>query len=449
MYFTAPTVAAHEVYLLKNHILTTLFWQLFGNTSAQCFGNFIISSNGIGGNTLKAITSSDTSNTAVYNWSIYSNSQIIFVDSNTLQTHFQFDTNGTYQVCMQIMDTSGPCSFDTCKAVQVRDAVYHPMLDSVNIWHLIINLCFEAQPHGGGTTRSDQCNVNPNSNQFFTGGDTIYNSVHYKPIYDQLSNCSPGYLREDVATRKIYFTYAIGKPEILLYDFSLQIGDSVLLSYQPVNYYNTSADSGFWHLDSIGAAHISVGTRRAFFLSRKGNSMSWLEGTGSLAHPLYLFEDQFGYGCSEFFCNSNYLMVPYRSMSFLSCFSHTNFVYFDTCAYLEALSLQGGCFAVFDSCDYGVVCGAVNEIAALASFKIFPNPATNEAVLQLNVVQGDNFSIILHDLQGKQLMAEKELGWLSDGQHSAVINLQGLSAGFYLIECRTIEGSVYSKLVVL
>ncbi|MCC7027977.1 MAG: T9SS type A sorting domain-containing protein [Saprospiraceae bacterium] len=88
-------------------------------------------------------------------------------------------------------------------------------------------------------------------------------------------------LREDTSTRKVY--RIIDGEDHLLYDFSLQVGDSILL------------DNGkYYKVSSITNINVIGGTRRRFNLIHytgnvAGYSEAWIEGVGSYKHPLAPF----------------------------------------------------------------------------------------------------------------------------------------------------------------
>lgn len=87
-------------------------------------------------------------------------------------------------------------------------------------------------------------------------------------------------LREDTSSRKVY--RIIDGKDHLLYDFSLQVGDSILL------------ENGLCYiLSSITNINVISGTRRRFNLIHNtgfpGSSEIWIEGVGSYEHPLKPF----------------------------------------------------------------------------------------------------------------------------------------------------------------
>ena len=345
-----------------------------------------------------------------------------------------------------------PDSNANCTSLTITlPLVYHHLLDTANIWHSTGNGCAVALPHGNNG-RSISCFGNGGPpQQCWTGSDTVVDSVHYSIVYtgDVNYSCLAGFIREDTLRGKVFFKDNPGDPEWLLYDFSMRVGDSVDLLFQdgiPSTY------SGFWHLNNISIVNTPGGARRAYYLTHDWQSLTWLEGVGSPVFPVYLYYPPVT-ACGFFVgCNQPYGLIGNDDrVSVLTCYSHSSLLYFDSCAYESVLNLPGyyNCGrTITDSCDYGAICGAVEDIAELSSFTLLPNPATTQVNVQLDVKQADKFSIVLSDLQGKEVTPVQNLGLLNGGSHSAVIDLQNLSPGFYLVECRTDAGSLYSKLVV-
>ena len=64
---------------------------------------------------------------------------------------------------------------------------------------------------------------------------------------------------------------------------------------------------------------------------------------------------------------------------------------------------------------------------------VYPNPTDARLNLQFNVPVADDFSLSLHDAQGK-LVIEKKLGTLSTGVHYETLDLGHLPQGMYV--CR-------------
>jgi hypothetical protein len=146
---------------------------------------------------------------------------------------------------------------------------YYPMLDSVNTWSYATQLMGVRLP---ASTQSMPCSypIGTYSNTFteFTLADTLINSTWYKPVIISSLPCTIGYMREDTAQQKVYFLDNQGNPEIVLYDFSMQVGDTITLNFYPGGY-----TSGVYTLDSIVNVSIYAGTRRAFYLSNAASHL--------------------------------------------------------------------------------------------------------------------------------------------------------------------------------
>jgi hypothetical protein len=110
--------------------------------------------------------------------------------------------------------------------------IYHPFPDSSALWNETSSWY---NPPGW--------EYNPQI-EFF-GGDTIILTTHYKKImasgYDSYPSLSQtccnyvnlylGAMRQDTAHKKIYFCKATTTKDTLLYDFNLQVGDTIPLSF--------------------------------------------------------------------------------------------------------------------------------------------------------------------------------------------------------------------------
>ncbi len=104
--------------------------------------------------------------------------------------------------------------------------VYHEFPDSNAVWNFHMTA---------------YCFWNGNADEYYSisiSGDTVINNITYHnlttPYVESYSTgvCGPantgnGSIREDVAARKVYFVAAGETTEYLLYDFNLQVGDSV------------------------------------------------------------------------------------------------------------------------------------------------------------------------------------------------------------------------------
>lgn len=109
------------------------------------------------------------------------------------------------------------------------------------------------------------------------GNDVVIGSHTYKKYSDPTPYNSDNYIREDVVAKKVYRNVA-GSDQ-LLYDFSLQVGNTITLS-----------DGKIYTVNSITNVNVIGGQRRMFYLIHyigtfPGNSETWIEGVGSNRHP--------------------------------------------------------------------------------------------------------------------------------------------------------------------
>lgn len=328
--------------------------------------------------------------------------------------------------------------------ITVSAQTYYPMLDSVNTWNYVSNwIGVRINPSVQLINCPYPLMSNSTSFNEFSTNDTTINAMVYKTI-ETSNGCIAGFLREDTAAQKIYFQDNLGSPELLLYDFSMTVGNTMNISFiNSFGYYS----SGLYTLDSITTVHIMAGWRRAFHLNNhltpNAPTLTWIESVGNLNDLLYpYFENQSGYGWFNT-CPG----VEHQFYQFMSCFEHMQKVYYDTCAFQTAITMTN-CIQFSDSCNYWNICGSVNELSSLSSFDIFPNPAVEKTTLTLDVKNTDEFRIVVWDISGKRSLKEIPLGKITEGKKNIELDLNGLSGGFYLIECRGGKASAYGKLLI-
>lgn len=154
---------------------------------------------------------------------------------------------------------------------QLRSQPYKPLLEEENEWH--VTYCF-----GGCLT-----------DKYFTDGDTLVNNLQYK-ILDGYHFISRTFLlREELQNKKVYLAKVEPghSDEYLLYDFSLEEGDSIQM-LNPVSPFPD--EGGYFILDSIRQRPLADGNlyRHFYFSPAASNSVSnwnpeWIEGAGSLS----------------------------------------------------------------------------------------------------------------------------------------------------------------------
>lgn len=148
-------------------------------------------------------------------------------------------------------------------------------------------------------------------------GDTVFNALHYKKIYQSnyyyysfaeartdLANKwqFKGYLRDDIPNKKVYFSpstvLGILNSEQLLYDFNLQIGDTLPHSYIYRNQHQTISGiaqkltvSGINNITINGIAH-----KRYFFAGLNNQTAYITEAIGTsvgLIDPLAMSQNTY------------------------------------------------------------------------------------------------------------------------------------------------------------
>lgn len=329
--------------------------------------------------------------------------------------------------------------------------VYQPMLDSaVNIWYYTFNIL----PVSPGNSPSNfPCNYGGfgfgPSIQYYTSGDTLINTLSYKQLMFagyMSGGCTYGYIREDTASRKIYFMDNVFSPEILLYDFAMQPGNTISLNFLFPGYWQ----NGVYTLDSIVLKPFTAGSRNVFYLSchtcPSSNPLIWVESIGNQGDLIYSHSiNQQGFGhfsvCSTTFPQQ----FPYDFIQILTCFEHIPKVYLDSCSLQQALT--NSCLFFADSCNYWNICSSIEELDFVKTFVISPNPARDEIILTVETNKKTTADFILKDISGKEIMISKS-NKILPGPESFKLNILHLESGIYFIECRMKEGSLYRKVVI-
>ncbi len=312
---------------------------------------------------------------------------------------------------------------------------YYPMLDSVNTWRYIGN-GLTVRPHDVPDFNCSypfMADYGPSS--MYTAQDTVINSKTYKVIIaapDWSSPCTYGYLREDTALRKIYFLDVNGNPEVLLYNFSMQVGDTMTINFP----YGGVLPNGLYHLNSIVSVNTNAGVRRVFSLKSNTcsgcDSISWIESVGSPYDLVYRYAS-YQYG--------NWFNCPgpqHHLGHFLSCFTHAQEVYVDSCAAAEAAN--NPCYQFLDSCTYGFICGSVPELHNTA-FTISPNPARENFTISSNYAlsksQMEIYNVFGEVVYLKHVITKQE-----------TIDCSALKPGIYFARLSTGEKIYTQKLVI-
>lgn len=177
---------------------------------------------------------------------------------------------------------------------------YQPMLATNNTWHVLRQLL----------------PTEPIKTQYYlTTGDTLLAGKNYKKIaIDYLGlRQEIGGLREETATKKIYFRDFPTNTEFVMYDFSLSVGNQFEAKEYDIN-SGLCCISKFIRLDSIKSLPLNT-LNRVYYFSQQGtsNKVVWVEGVGSLAGIMYAGSAPIVNTVGELNCAQKNTLFTYRS----------------------------------------------------------------------------------------------------------------------------------------
>lgn len=269
---------------------------------------------------------------------------------------------------------------------------YHPLAKENVYWDVL---------HGN----SQNLYIYDGGARFFFDGDTlignhVYNKLFYYP-FEIIYNPYPSfyvdttivnfqsYIREDTLTRKTYIVQPwSGTNEVLLFDFSLNVGDTLNSSY--------TTDGSPLVVDSMAIITLLNGENR----------MKWLFDNGH-----YYIE---GIGSSE-----GFFFPTFTGFGF---WSETN------CVNDNGVHLFGNqCFTILE----------INKITEPKNkLEIYPNPVGNILTIERNLSNSIDFK--LYDLYGSLILLKR--------LHSKVeeIDVSNLPKGIYVFD---IDGKESQKII--
>jgi hypothetical protein len=245
------------------------------------------------------------------------------------------------------------------------------------------------------------------------GSDTLIGDYNYKQLMIsndslQMNWMTKGAIRAN--GQKVYYFDMYS--ERLLYDFGLQVNDTIALlqNHSYVNYV----------LDSVGVYYSGHSNLKAFYFStfRDENpeikiGEIWYEGIGSL------------HGLLNQNCN---FLTPCNDIYQLLCFSENDSVIYHNQNY-------NNCFI-----DSTVL--SSKQTKPINNIKIYPNPAKNQATIS-NPFNIKIKRIELIDFYGR--IIEK---WEAQDLHGNVLKFEQVLPGIYLLNVETETGITTEKLIV-
>lgn len=232
--------------------------------------------------------------------------------------------------------------------------------------------------------------------KFYSIDDTVITSTSQKKL--------AGLIREDTNTRKVWGIYPDSAQEMLLYDFSLEKGDTIKVTMFHYGFATHNVK-----VDSIDTININGINHKRLHLKESGvnhwGGEFWIEGIGSNAGPLS--------------SGVSYLQIidgPLKPL--LICFERNGQVLFDQKDVL---------YQPTDKC-YSTINVSPEPFRNL-DITLFPNPTSNQLRIQSDL-KISFFKIL--SVTGQTIKA----GTLSN----KTISVNALNSGVYFLEITTQEG---------
>lgn len=267
---------------------------------------------------------------------------------------------------------------------------YYPLVQENNEWN-VLQVIFE-----GG---------NPWDTTFFTqmymiSGDTIINELAYKKVFKSEEEIPvnweyEGSIREE--DEKVWYISHFNNEETLIYDFTLNVGDTMVFQYQSVMV-----------VDSITFHEIGGMERKHVYFSYIDFSPYrelWIEGIGSNYGVLSSGSGGSVGGWTWLLCMSENGELVYMNPNFNSCF---------------------------------LISTDINEIKTF-NFIIYPNPTYGLLIIE-NLNNTKINSIRLVDLFGQTIKTFKN--------NQTTLDLTRMTSGSYMLILGTENGLLQKKIIV-
>ena len=261
---------------------------------------------------------------------------------------------------------------------------YLPIAQMGNEWHT-----FEVAIHGIINNYVNRCS-----------GDTIIGDVRYMKIMGTVNDGNPNFytlMREEDG--KVWKRYSVAHEEILLYDFTASVGDTLCFG-----------DFGAcFVLDSISTEQIGGADRRKFWFGleyddwgRPRTQETWVEGIGSNYGLLW----------------SGYYRIP-DGWHCLLCFHQKGELVWKKPEY--------------NTCIYPYDAVEENKDSEIA---VYPNPVRDRVVIE--------------GIEVAEVEVYNALGQLvKTVQNANEINVNGLAEGIYLLRITATDGKVYTNKITI
>jgi Secretion system C-terminal sorting domain len=291
-------------------------------------------------------------------------------------------------------------------SANAQTSIYHPFPDSNAVW----NFHFILYCTGGYGDEYYSVTIS---------GDTIINSQTYHKletpfIQSFTTGTCPGNaigyngaIRQDTTNRKVFYVPPSNNTEQLLYDFSMQVGDTV-------QGYIESFASPNDTVQSIDSVLVGSNYRKRWNINSCYN-IHFIEGIGSTYGLIKLSP-----GC----------IVDHADYS-LTCFMQNGqTLYPDTTTNCELITSVESIFA------RGI------------STMVFPNPTSGNSFITYTLSTPATVSIALYDVLGNKLQ-QLVNGDQQQGEHNATLDTDKLASGVYVLQIRAGDQMAEEKIVVM
>lgn len=272
---------------------------------------------------------------------------------------------------------------------------YYPLVENNKKWNVL--LVEQIGPYPWDTTYSTL--------SYKFQGDTLIDGKTYKKVYkfdhqssqDWVLRC---FIREDENKRVYTYSYLI-EGEILMYDFSANPGDSLLVG-------GSGYEDFYLHVDSITQIEIDNSMRNKYWLSchtQQDYNETWIEGIGSDRGILQTNIALMVGGRYWFLCYWQDEELVYSNPDFEGC-------------WMTNVGL---------------------EEARERQIRIYPNPAKDYLRVE-NTGNNRIREISISDITGREIMFIKEC--------NRPINISSLASGVYIVKVIYSGSEITRKLVV-
>ena len=273
-----------------------------------------------------------------------------------------------------------------------RAQPYIPLLNSSSEWHVT------------------SCYFGCLTDKYYTTGDTVINSLHYK-FLDQYHYNKNFIIREDTISRKV-FMRVLSDPspakEYLLYDFSLHVNDTTSIK-NPSSPYPQYA--GSFIVDSIKLKPLVNKTHRFFYLHAVDTIIAntkttiWVEGIGSLC-----------------LINTPGAMPQINGVGQLSCYFYNGINEY------KQLDSIADCVAIYTT--------GIKDIKKETNFHVTQNFDLKNISFSTN--DEDIYKIQIYTVDGRLIFLKENIS------NYLEINSEQLSPGLLLLKIENKKGNYYT-----